>query len=46
MAESLDMLVGDFDRATAVDELRQHYDSGPRSRRRELPPAGSRDGSI
>jgi hypothetical protein len=28
MAESLDMLVADSDRATAADELRQHYDSG------------------
>ena len=28
MAESLDMLVADSDRARAADELRQHYDSG------------------
>jgi uncharacterized protein DUF1707 len=28
MAESLDMLVADSDRAAAADELRQHYDSG------------------
>jgi DUF1707 SHOCT-like domain len=28
MAESLDTLVADSDRATAADELRQHYDSG------------------
>jgi hypothetical protein len=28
MAETLDTLVGDSDRATAADELRQHYDSG------------------
>ena len=28
MAESLDTLVGDSDRATAGDELRSHYDSG------------------
>lgn len=28
MAESLDTLVADADRATAADELRQHYDSG------------------
>lgn len=28
MAESLDMLVADSDRATAADELRGHYDSG------------------
>lgn len=28
MAESLDTLVADADRATAADEMRQHYDSG------------------
>ena len=28
MAESLDTLVADADRATAADELRQHHDSG------------------
>jgi fatty acid desaturase len=28
MAESLDMLVADSDRSTALDEMRQHYDSG------------------
>ncbi len=28
MAESLDTLVADADRATAADELRLHYDSG------------------
>ena len=28
MAESLDTLVADADRATAADEIRQHYDSG------------------
>jgi len=28
MAESLDTLVADSDRATAADELREHYDSG------------------
>jgi hypothetical protein len=28
VAESLDTLVADSDRATAADELRQHYDSG------------------
>jgi DUF1707 SHOCT-like domain len=28
MAESLDTLVADSDRAQAVDEMRQHYDSG------------------
>jgi Domain of unknown function (DUF1707) len=28
MAESLDTLVADADRATAADELREHYDSG------------------
>jgi uncharacterized protein DUF1707 len=28
MAESLDTLVADADRATAADELRVHYDSG------------------
>jgi hypothetical protein len=28
MAESLDTLVADSDRATATDELRRHYDSG------------------
>jgi Domain of unknown function (DUF1707) len=28
MAESLDTLVADSDRATAADEMRQHYDSG------------------
>jgi hypothetical protein len=28
MAESLDMLVADSDRAAAADELREHYDSG------------------
>jgi uncharacterized protein DUF1707 len=28
MAESLDTLVADSDRATAADELRLHYDSG------------------
>jgi hypothetical protein len=28
MTESLDMLVGDSDRSTALDELRPHYDSG------------------
>src|SRR3954463_12426342 len=28
MAESLDTLVADADRTTAVDELRQHHDSG------------------
>jgi uncharacterized protein DUF1707 len=28
MAESPDLLVADADRATAADELRQHYDSG------------------
>jgi DUF1707 SHOCT-like domain len=28
MAETLDTLVGDSDRAAAADELRQHYDSG------------------
>lgn len=28
MAENLDMLVADSDRATAADEMRQHYDSG------------------
>jgi len=28
MAESLDTLVADSDRATAADELRRHYDSG------------------
>jgi DUF1707 SHOCT-like domain len=28
MAESLDTLVADSDRATAADEIREHYDSG------------------
>jgi hypothetical protein len=28
MAESLDMLVADSDRAAAADEVRKHYDSG------------------
>jgi hypothetical protein len=28
MAESLDTLVADDDRTTAVEEIRQHYDSG------------------
>jgi len=28
MAEALDTLVADSDRATAADELRRHYDSG------------------
>jgi hypothetical protein len=28
MAESLDTLVADSDRATAAEEMRQHYDSG------------------
>jgi len=28
VAESLDTPVADSDRATAADELRQHYDSG------------------
>jgi hypothetical protein len=28
VAESLDTLVADSDRATAADEMRQHYDSG------------------
>jgi hypothetical protein len=28
MAENLDTLVADSDRATAADELRRHYDSG------------------
>jgi hypothetical protein len=28
MTESVDMLVGDSDRSTALDELRQHHDSG------------------
>jgi hypothetical protein len=28
MAESLDMLIGNSDRSTALDELRQHYESG------------------
>jgi hypothetical protein len=28
MAESLDTLVADADRATAADEIREHYDSG------------------
>jgi fatty acid desaturase len=28
MAESPDLLVADADRATAADEMRQHYDSG------------------
>ena len=28
MAESLDMLVADSDRAAAADEMRLHYDSG------------------
>lgn len=28
MAESVDMLVADSDRSTALDELRRHYDSG------------------
>jgi len=28
VAESLDTLVADADRATAADEMRQHYDSG------------------
>ena len=28
MAESLDTLVADSDRATAADELRRHYDAG------------------
>jgi DUF1707 SHOCT-like domain len=28
MAESVDLLVADADRATAAEEMRQHYDSG------------------
>jgi hypothetical protein len=28
VAESLDILVADSDRATAADEIREHYDSG------------------
>ncbi len=28
MAENLDVLVADADRATAADAMRQHYDSG------------------
>jgi len=28
VAESLDMLVGDSDRSTAANELREHYESG------------------
>ena len=28
MTESVDMLIGDSDRSSAVDELRQHFDSG------------------
>jgi uncharacterized protein DUF1707 len=28
MTESVDLLIGDSDRSSAVDELRQHFDSG------------------